>query len=80
MNRQELEQFDIIHLAVLCQKVVDNSSMDEGTAARAAGLKQEWVSLVLRDSPPPHDFKTHQQIQTEQVALKTRMVDFLASA
>jgi hypothetical protein len=76
--KEELEQVNIIQLAVRCQKVADDSTLDEATAEKAWQLKREWVVLVGRDTPPP-DFKMHQQIQEELAELKKRMADFLST-
>jgi hypothetical protein len=43
-------------------------------AAQAAKLKLEWVRLVIRETPPPLDFKTHEQIQKEKAALNASCV------
>lgn len=78
-SQQELERVNIIQLAVRCQKVADDSTMDEATAEKAWQLKRDWVVLVGRDTPPLADFKTHQRIQEELEALKKRMVEFLVT-
>jgi hypothetical protein len=78
-NRQELEQVNIIQLAVLCQRMADDPTVDELIAHKAQKLKREWVVLVGRDTPPPPDFKMHQQVQKEMAELKERMVQFLST-
>lgn len=76
-TKQELEQMDVIRLAVLCQKFADADSTDEAMAEKARQLKLEWVRLVARETPPPLTAKEHDQIQAEKQALKKRMVEFL---
>ena len=76
-SKQELEGLDIIRLAVMCQKVADDALMDSNTAEKARQLKQEWVLLVARETPPPPSFAENEQIQVEKTALKKRMVELL---
>ena len=78
-SKQELEKLDIIRLAALCENVARSSAIDKKIAAQAAKLKLEWVRLVIRETPPPLDFKTHEQIQKEKAALKARMVELLVT-
>jgi len=56
-SKQELEKLDIIRLAALCENVARSSAIDKKIAALAAALKLEWVRLVIRETPPPLDFK-----------------------
>jgi hypothetical protein len=76
MTKQELEQMELTRLSALCNKVADDSSMDASMKGVATMLKQEWVKLVLREQHT-RDAKTHDQIQTEKLALKARMVALL---
>ena len=78
-SKQELEKLDIIRLAALCENVARSSAIDKKIAALAAMLKLEWVQLVLRETPPPPDLKTNEQIQKEKAALKDRMVELLVT-
>ena len=78
-SKQELEKLDIIRLAALCENVARSSAIDKKIAALAAALKLEWVRLVIRETPPPLDFKTQEQIQKEKTALKARMVELLVT-
>ncbi len=77
-NRQELESVDITVLAVLCGKAADNPSLDTVTREQAHKLKLEWAMLVAHETPPPADYKTHQDIEAEKAAVKKRMVELLA--
>lgn len=76
-SKSDLQQLDLIKLAVLCQKVVDDTGIDEATWKQAAALKQEWVLLVGCETPSARDFKTHEQIQAAKADLKNRMVELL---
>jgi hypothetical protein len=78
-SKQELEKLSIVRLAALCENVAGSSAIDKKTAALAAMLKLEWVKLVVRETPPPTDFKTYEQIQKEKAALKSRMVELLVT-
>jgi hypothetical protein len=51
--------------------------VDDATGERLRELKQEWTELVARETPPPSDYKTNQQIQAEKAAVKARMVKLL---
>jgi hypothetical protein len=77
MLKHELDLMNIIHLAALCGKVVDDASMDAATARKAWQLRSEWIRLVARE--PARDVRTLGEIQAGKRALKTRMVDFLAT-
>jgi hypothetical protein len=77
-SKNDLQELQLVKLAVLCQKVVDDTGMDEPTWKKAGELHQEWVSLVARETPNAPDFKTHQEIQAAKAELKNRMVEFLA--
>lgn len=79
-TRQELEQLDIIRLAVLCQKLADADSADAATGEKARQLKLEWVRLVASETPPPLTAREYDQIQSDKQALKKRMVEFLEGA
>lgn len=76
-SKEDLERFHITNLAVQCQQAADNHTLDDITRAKGAALKLEWVQLVQRETPAPPDFKTHEKIQAEKVALKARMVELL---
>ena len=77
VSKEDLENLNIVWLAVLCQRVADNSAMEKNLSEKAAKLKQEWVLLVARETPHAPDFKTHEKVQEEKVALKARMVELL---
>jgi len=74
-SKEELDALNIIHLAVLCQKVADDSSIDEETATKAGKMKWEWAHLVSREPAP--SYKENEQIQDEKAALKKRMIELL---
>ena len=76
-SKEDLGKLNIVWLAVLCQRVADNSAVSTNLAATAAKMKQEWVLLVARETPHAPDFKTHEKIQEEKAALKARMVELL---
>jgi hypothetical protein len=76
-SKEDLGKLNIVWLAVLCQRVADNSAVSTNLAEKAAKLKQEWVLLVARETPHGSDFKTHAKIQGENAALKARMVELL---
>jgi hypothetical protein len=76
-SKEDLGKLTIVWLAVLCQRVADNSAMEKNLAEKAAKLKQEWVLLVARETPHAPDFKTHEKIQEEKAALKASMVQLL---
>jgi len=77
-SRPDLERLGLVELAVLCQKVTDNSSVSTEIAELAWKLKREWVLLVTRETPPPPNPIENDRIQKEKAELKVRMVDFLA--
>jgi len=74
-SKEDLEATNIISLAVLCQKVADNPSIDKETATKAGNMKWEWAHLVSRE--PASSFKEHEKIQEEMAALKKRMIELL---
>jgi hypothetical protein len=65
-SKKELEQLDLTRLAVLCQKVADDSSVEDPTAGKSWQLKRKWVVLVARETPPPLDFNTQAQIRKKR--------------
>jgi hypothetical protein len=73
-TKTELERRADIALAELCGKVAGSSSAD---FEEALGLRQEWVSLVGRETPPPSLTK-QQEIDAEKESLRNRMIEFLA--
>jgi hypothetical protein len=75
-NQQELERSYSIVLAALCQEVADDPSRyTQAVAEEALKLRTEWAALQL---PPRPTLKEERRMQSKQVALKTRMVEFLA--
>jgi len=78
MTKEELERLNIIELAVMCSKAA--KSLDGTAAEKGLNLKNEWVSLVARETPNAGDFQTHQKIQAEKAELKKRMVEYLLVA
>jgi hypothetical protein len=77
-TKQELENLNIIYLAVLCQQVADSPTADEKTAQKGWQLKREWVVLVGRESPSAGSYQEHEKVQAEKEELKKRMAEFLA--
>ena len=77
LDEQILQRLDLTRLAVMCQNVADDPSVDAVTAERAWGLKREWIVLVASETPLPPDLATQRQIDTKKAALKKRMFDFL---
>lgn len=75
-TKQDLERLDLTILAVLCQQVADNASVDPVTAEKAWQLKREWVLLV---GPPLPNLKEQQQVESKQADLKTRMAELLST-
>ena len=63
-SKEELEVVNIINLAVMCQKIADNPSIDKETATSAGKMKWEWAQLVSRETAP--SFAEHEQIQAEK--------------
>ena len=77
LTKEELAGKSATELAVLCQRIADNpSDYYTSIANDAKALKLEWVRL--QTSPNP-DYEKQKTIEAEKLALKTRMVEFLAS-
>ncbi|MBI3670975.1 MAG: hypothetical protein HY237_14490 [Acidobacteria bacterium] len=76
--KQELERRDLTELAVLCGKIAERPSADSETIETARGLKEEWVLLVARETPPLPELRLQQEVERQKESLKGRMVDFLA--
>jgi hypothetical protein len=74
-NKQDLEQMHLNGLVLECQKVMDNSALDQPTQEKAEQLKSEWTALVSREAVGETD---NRSIHAEQAKLKDRMVEFLA--
>jgi len=74
MTREELERFNLIELAVMCQKIADDTNVDEPTRQRALELRSVWTILQVPSQPLLKDQKRH---ETKLAALKNQMVEFL---
>jgi len=75
-SKQELERSYSIVLAGLCQEVADDPShYTQDVADEALKLRTEWAALQL---PPRPTVKEERRVKSKQVALKTRMAEFLA--
>ena len=75
-SKQVLERSYSIALAALCQKVADDPSRyTQAVAEEALKLRTEWAALQL---PPRPTLKEERRVESKQVALKTRMAEFLA--
>lgn len=70
----DLERLHLTDLAVRCQQVADNPSMDPATAEKVRKLKLEWAKL--QESPLP-SLNEQQEIERQQADLKARMIAFL---
>lgn len=79
LRKRDIERLDLVELAVLCQRVADNSTVDADTAERAWQLKREWIVLVARETPPPRHVREMDEIQAQKAELKNRMVEFLST-
>jgi hypothetical protein len=79
LNKEELQQADVIVLAVLCGKCADDPATEKITAEKARQLKEEWASIVARQTPPPLEYKTMRQFEEDEAALRTRMIEFLSA-
>jgi len=80
MQREELEQMGIVPLAVLCGELANDSEAEISVAETAGQLKHEWAMLVARQTPPPPDYNEMKNLESEQAALRKRMIDFLSVA
>jgi len=78
-TKQELEPKDLTELAVLCGKVADSPSTDSVTREKAQGLKQEWVLLIARETPPLSELRAQREVEAQKESLKKRMVELLAA-
>ncbi len=76
---ERLAQLGMSQLASLCQQLVDDSSIDRATADRAWQLKRKWVELVGRETRPEPNLKTDEATQGELAALKSQMIELLAT-
>lgn len=75
-TQEQFERKSKTELAVLCQRVSDNSfAYTEAAADEAWRLKKEWVLLQRRPDP---DLKKQQENEAQQLALHKRMAEFLA--
>ena len=81
MNRkpERLTQLGMSQLALLCQQVADDGSVDSAIADKAWQLKRKWVELVHRETPPEPNLKTREATQAELLALKNQMIELLAT-
>lgn len=76
---ERLAQLGMSQLATLCQQIVDDGSVNRTTADKAWLLKRKWVELGGRETPPDPNLKTHEATQVELAALKTEMIELLAT-
>ena len=76
---ERLTQLSMSSLAALCQKVAEESSASGVSVDKALRLKRRWVELVSRETPPVPNFKTHEATQAELAALKSEMIELLAT-
>ena len=74
MTREELEQFNGVELAVMCQKIADDPGIDEPMRQRALELRQVWTIIQV---PPQPLLKEQKRHETKLAALKVEMVEFL---
>jgi hypothetical protein len=77
-TKADLEEMHLVDLAVMCGNVADNPSADSVTAEKARGFKRDWVLLIAKETPPPNELKTREEIERQKESLKKRMIEFLA--
>lgn len=66
---------DHLTLAVLCQRVADDNSVDDQIRARAIKMRIEWVAL---QSPPSSSPKEEDKLNAKRKALAELMAELLA--
>jgi len=75
MTREELKRFNVVELAVMCQKVADDPDVDEPMRQRALELRQVWTIIQVPLQPLLKEQKRH---EAKLAALKDEMVEFLS--
>lgn len=78
VQKKVLDKFDLIELAVLCQRIAADTTIGH-ISEEAYQLNLRWKRLVKRETPPPLDHNEVVKIQEEKDELRTHMVEFLAS-
>jgi hypothetical protein len=77
-SKEDLQRLDTIILAVLCQQVADNPTIDNQVAEKAWQLKRKWVMLQIERTPQPADYKLNDQLIEQEKKLGIQMANFLA--
>jgi phage terminase small subunit len=73
----DLKKLDSTYLAVLCKKVSEFDNIDEQSREQALSLRDEWVGLILKQTPPPMTAREYDAIQLLLEQVKERMARFL---
>jgi len=72
-SKEYLEALPPTRLAVVCQKVAEDSSNAQ-TVAHAAILKTEWFKLQV---PPSPSLREEREMDAKRKDVRQRMVNFL---
>ena len=74
MTTEELERFNVVEPAVMCQKIADDPGVDEPTRERALELRGVWTIIQVPFQPLLKEQTRH---KAKIPTLKNEMVEFL---